>query len=174
MARLFPLGRLSRRPAPAETPLADRVPQRPAVLRRERRALMRVREERVRDLGGLVLEMHRRDRFRPDLLEARCAELAGIDERLAEVEALLAAARRTGRPGQPQRCDCGAPMVWGSHFCANCGRPVGARPVVACAYCGSPLPADARFCSSCGRAATDPVPYGIENASPREPGDGAG
>ena len=131
--------------------------------------LLRVREERVRDLGGLVLEMHRRDRFRPDLVEARCVELAGIDERLAEVEALLAATRRSGPPGASHRCECGAPIAWGSHFCANCGRPVGARPVVSCAYCGSPLAADARFCGSCGRAAMDPVPFGIETPQAREP-----
>jgi hypothetical protein len=44
-------------------------------------------------------------------------------------------------------------VPWGSHFCANCGRPVGAETVVACEQCGHPLPADARFCASCGHAA---------------------
>ena len=29
----------------------------------------------------------------------------------------------------PTTCDCGAPVPWGSHFCANCGRPVGGEPV---------------------------------------------
>ena len=49
--------------------------------------------------------------------------------------AAVAAARRA----PPARCECGAPLLWGSHFCANCGRPVGAEPVVACANCGHPL-----------------------------------
>src|ERR1700693_3245265 len=53
------------------------------VLRRERRALLQVREERLRDLGGLLLEMFRRDRFREDLVRERCEELLEIDEHLA-------------------------------------------------------------------------------------------
>jgi predicted amidophosphoribosyltransferase len=44
-------------------------------------------------------------------------------------------------------------VPWGSHFCANCGRPVGGEAVIACRGCGHPLPADAGFCASCGRPA---------------------
>ena len=44
-----------------------RVPA-PGALRRERRTLVRTREERIRDLGGLMLEMYRRDQLRQDLL----------------------------------------------------------------------------------------------------------
>ena len=54
----------------------------------------------------------------------------------------VATARRA-----PTTCECGAPVPWGSHFCANCGRPVGAEPVVACEGCGHPLSADATFCA---------------------------
>ena len=43
---------------------------------------MRVREQRVRDLGGLVLEMVRRDGFREDLVYEQCSELMGIEERI--------------------------------------------------------------------------------------------
>ena len=60
----------------------------------------------------------------------------------------VASARRA-----PSTCECGAPVPWGSHFCANCGRPVGGEPVVACQDCGHPLPADAKFCANCGRQA---------------------
>ena len=75
--------------------------------------------------------MYRRDRFREDLLLERCAELIGLEARIHELDALLGATRRA--PGVPQtaRCECGAPLLWGSRFCANCGRP-------------SPRPADAR------------------------------
>jgi hypothetical protein len=125
----------------------------PGQLRRERRALLRVREERLRDLGGLMLEMFRRDQFRQDLLVERCDELVALDERLQELDTLFAAAVSVRRAAPPARCACGAPLVWGSHFCANCGRPAAATPpVVACAKCGTALPADAKFCAVCGKA----------------------
>jgi uncharacterized protein YjiS (DUF1127 family) len=88
-------------------------------LRRERRALERLRDERIRDLGGLVLEMYRQDSFREHLLYEQCSEVAGIDERLAEVDVLLEARRPPAA-----RCECGAPLFWGSRFCSHCGRPV--------------------------------------------------
>jgi hypothetical protein len=127
----------------------------PGLLRRERRALLRVREERLRDLGGLMLEMFRRDQFRQDLLVERCDELISLDERLQELDTLLAATATARRAAPAARCACGAPIVWGSHFCANCGRPVTATPpVVACAQCGSALAADAKFCAVCGKTVT--------------------
>jgi Double zinc ribbon len=130
------------------------------VLRRERRALLRVREERLRDLGGLMLEMYRRDQFRQDLLVERCEELMALDDRLQELDTLLAAALSTRRIAPPARCTCGAPLTAGSHFCANCGRAVTATPpVVACANCGAAVSAEARFCAACGHAvATEQQP----------------
>ena len=142
MAGLWPFGRgRSGRTAAGEAP---RRASHPAALKREQRALLREREERIRDLGGLVFEMFRRDRFRVELVTERCADLVAVEERLSELDALLSASRRGGL-----RCACGAPLAWGAHFCANCGRPAGS-PVVACARCGAPLPADVKFCSSCG------------------------
>jgi hypothetical protein len=105
-----------RRPAPA-----------PGELRRERKALLRLREERLRDLGGLALEMYRRDRFREDLVLERCAELVGLEARVHELDALLGAGRGFRR-GRTARCDCGAPLLWRARFCANCGRPATAPP----------------------------------------------
>jgi hypothetical protein len=92
-------------------------------LRRERRGLLQLREARLRDLGGLMLEMYRRDQFRQDLLVDRCAELATVEERIAELETLLAVAVSRGRTRPAARCECGAPVFWGSKFCAQCGRP---------------------------------------------------
>ena len=101
-----------------------------------------------------MLEMFKRDQFNPDLVSEQCGELVSIDERLQELDALLAAAAAARRaPAGDARCACGAPVIWGSHFCANCGRPVGDAPVVTCAHCGNPLPADAKFCAGCGRPA---------------------
>jgi Double zinc ribbon len=145
MAGPWPFGRgRSARTAGGEAP---RRASNPAALKRERRGLLREREERIRDLGGLVFEMFRRDRFRVELVTERCADLVALEKRLDELDSLLAAARRGG-----PRCECGAPLAWGAHFCGNCGRPVGTRPVVACARCGTPLPAGVKFCGRCGSA----------------------
>jgi predicted nucleic acid-binding Zn ribbon protein len=131
----------------------------PGALRRERRALVRAREERIRDLGGLMLEMYRRDRFREDLVQERCLEVIAVEDRLAEVDGLLKAAAEMRSPRTAPRCLCGAPIQWGTHFCANCGRPTGATPVVSCSGCGAAIPADARFCANCGhQVATDSAP----------------
>jgi uncharacterized protein YjiS (DUF1127 family) len=97
-------------------------------LRRERRALLAVREEKLRDLGGLMLEMFRRDQFRQDLLVDRCLELGRLEERLAELDALLAAVMSRGRTRPSARCECGAPVFWGSKFCPQCGRTVADAP----------------------------------------------
>ncbi len=86
------------------------------MLRREQKALLRAREERLRDLGGLLVEMYRRGAFRQDLLAEGCAEVVGIDTRLAEIDDILHPERRA------PRCECGAPILRGSHFCPNCGR----------------------------------------------------
>jgi len=117
-------------PAPAPTNRAVRRALPPAgQLRRERRLLLLAREERLRDLGGLMLEMYRRDQFRQDLLIDRCVELQQLEERLAELDALLAAAVSRGRTRPSARCEqCGSPIFWGSKFCAQCGRPVVAAP----------------------------------------------
>jgi uncharacterized protein YjiS (DUF1127 family) len=94
-----------------------------AELRRERRALLQVREERIRDLGGVVLEMYRQDAFRESLLIELCAEIAAIEERLRELDMLLDARRPPAA-----RCECGAPLFWGARFCPSCGRQVAAAP----------------------------------------------
>jgi hypothetical protein len=89
--------------------------------------LLRVREERLRDLGGLMLEMFRHDQFRRELLLERCGDLVGLEDRIAEVDTLIAAAVSRGRTRPAVRCECGAAVFWGARFCAQCGRPVEVR-----------------------------------------------
>jgi hypothetical protein len=102
-----------------------------------------------------MLEMFRRDQFRQDLLVERCDELIALDERLQELDTLLAAAVSVRRAAPAARCACGAPLVSGSHFCANCGRPAAASPpVVSCTQCGGALAADTKFCAVCGKPVT--------------------
>jgi hypothetical protein len=97
-------------------------PRRPhaGLLRRERRMLLKAREDALRDLGGLLVEMYRRGGFRDDLLAERAAAIVGIDARLAEIQELLHTRRNVAR------CTCGAPILRGSHFCPSCGRPMDA------------------------------------------------
>jgi hypothetical protein len=97
-------------------------------LKRERKALLLVREQRLRDLGGLTLEMYKRDRFNAGLVVERCAELVAIEARVQEIDALLDGAA-SARSGSRSVCACGAPLLLGARFCAACGRPVtaGAR-----------------------------------------------
>src|ERR1700754_1526337 len=92
--------------------ITPRRPQ-PGVLRRERRALLKAREDALRDLGGLLVEMYRRGGFRDDLLAERAATIVGIDARLAEIQDLLHTRRNVAR------CTCGAPILRGSHFCPS-------------------------------------------------------
>lgn len=95
-------------------------------LKRERKTLLLVREERLRDLGGLALEMYKRDRFSAGLIVERCAELVAIEARVQEIDALLDGSARLQREGVGTICVCGAPLLLGARFCATCGRPAGA------------------------------------------------
>ena len=105
------MGLFSRRPA---APTASD-------LRRERHAFLLLREERLRDLGGLTLEMYRHDHFNPDVVVERCSELVAIEARVSEIDALLAGARGIrSRPGTI--CACGAPILIGARYCPSCGR----------------------------------------------------
>src|SRR4029078_7613044 len=94
-------------------------------LRRERKALLEVREERLRDLGGLALEMYKRDRFNAGLVVERCAELFAIEPRVQEIDALLDGSARIRRGGGGAVCICGAPILLGARYCASCGRVLG-------------------------------------------------
>lgn len=90
-------------------------------LKRERKALLEMREERLRDLGGLTLEMYKRDRFNAELVVERCAELVAIEARVSEIDAILQGARGLRRsPGAI--CSCGAPLLVGARYCPSCGR----------------------------------------------------
>jgi len=102
----------------------------PRELKRERKALLQLREERLRDLGGLALEMYKRDRFNAALVVERCAELVAIEVRVQEIDALLDGTARLRRGGSGAVCICGAPLLLGAQFCATCGRPVGGSPAL--------------------------------------------
>ncbi|MDQ3670411.1 MAG: zinc ribbon domain-containing protein [Actinomycetota bacterium] len=165
--------------APPPEALAGRPsrPGRPPSIQRERRDLMRQREVEIRDVGGLALEMARRDAWNPDLLAARTSEVLAIEARIAELDSMLVAAEAAARGIGAERCVCGAPIVRGTHFCSHCGRPATETPpVVACSHCGQGLPADSNFCPVCGNgvaaeeySSKDPIGSTlIEPITPRE------
>jgi hypothetical protein len=90
-------------------------------LRRERRALLHLHEQRIRDLGGLVLEMYRQDRFRQDLVYEQAAEVVAIEERLHDIDLLLSAAGARGSAKTVRCVQCGVPLFAGARFCPSCG-----------------------------------------------------
>jgi hypothetical protein len=126
----------------------------PVRLRRERRSLARQREIEMRDVGGLAVEMVRRDHWKPELLISRAGEVLTVEQRMHELDSLLAAEVAARNFPNVAHCKCGAPLPPGVYFCSHCGRPAAtAPPVVTCAHCGQPLPAEANFCGFCGNAA---------------------
>jgi hypothetical protein len=155
MARPSLLGGFRRARPPQEAASAPVRPARraappPGELRRERKTLLRLREDRLRDLGGVVIEMYRRDDFRESLLAELSAEIVSLEERLLDIDLMLDARRPP-----VARCLCGAPLHARSRFCGTCGRPVADVGTSACTTCGHPLAADARFCPACGTS-TEP------------------
>jgi hypothetical protein len=117
------MARLRRESDVPATPASGYVVPPPRELKRERKALLQVREERLRDLGGLALEMYKRDRFSAALVVERCAELVAIEARIHEIDSLLDGSARLRESGG--LCVCGAPLLLGARFCATCGRPAG-------------------------------------------------
>jgi Double zinc ribbon len=138
----------------------------PGRMRSERGWLARRRETEIRDVGGLTVEMVRRDRFRPELLIERAGDVLAIEERMLELDGLMLAASAAPRGARAvEICACGAPLLPGAHFCSHCGRPAtGSTVLAACSHCGKPLPADTNFCPACGHSvAADESPPQTED-----------
>jgi hypothetical protein len=125
----------------------------------ERLALTRQREVELRDIGGLAVEMVRRDRWKPELLISRAGEVLSLEQRMHELDSVIAVESTSRSFPNVAQCKCGSPLPPGVHFCSQCGRPAATTPaVVTCVRCGRPLPAEANFCSACGTSATPPEP----------------
>jgi hypothetical protein len=100
-----------------ESELTTRRPH-AGLLRRERRALLEAREEELRKLGGLMVEMYRRNEYNDGLLAEVCVEVIAIDSRVEEIGDVLSDRRRASL------CPCGTPILHGSHYCSHCGSNV--------------------------------------------------
>lgn len=91
-------------------------------LLRERRTLVAEREERIRDLGGVMLELYRRGEAREELIRSVCDEILAIEQRLNAIdEAVSGIGDQNEAP--MARCACGAPLAWDASSCEACGRP---------------------------------------------------
>lgn len=144
-AESVPTGEASEAPAgdAAATPAGDAAVTEPQVvdpedegppgflargrLRRRLRFVRRARELALRDLGGLVFDLHRFARDRGDLVEQKLAALTALDAEMRALEAALderrevTVLREPGLTGCPR---CGAVQASDARFCSSCGLPL--------------------------------------------------
>jgi hypothetical protein len=99
-------------------------------MRRRLRHLRRVRELMLRDIGGLVYEVHRAGEAAGDtqhtaLVRAKLERLAGLDAERRELEVTLDDLRREvvlREPGVGGSCpSCGEYFASEARFCSHCG-----------------------------------------------------
>lgn len=124
-------------PAPAALGQAAPVPSGPlsykdrGSVQRRVRYLRHLREAQVRDLGGFMLELHRFETWRGDLVGAKLAAAAETDRELRALEEVLLderPLREVREAGIGGSCgNCGA--LYGSldRFCASCGSSLEGR-----------------------------------------------
>jgi len=139
-------------------------------LRRRLRYLRRARELMLRDLGGLLYEVHRTGGGRVELyaglIEAKVGRLRTLDSEAHALERTLAAPRGEDvifEPGVGGTCaHCGELFSSAANFCPNCATPTRGRPVPDAAAAPA---APARL----GRGPGGTVPAGPTAATPEEP-----
>jgi hypothetical protein len=106
-------------------------------MRRRLRKLVRLRDAKLRELGGLVLELERLGRENPELVAARTGELRTIDDEARELAAALRDERDLSEvlaAGITGTCsECGALMSTDDRYCARCGTAASESTLVATA-----------------------------------------
>jgi hypothetical protein len=115
-------------PPPAEEPDAEESWRRRSGMRRRLRYLRRARELALRDLGGLVFDLDRFGRERPDLMRAKLDALSALDRERRALEAALDDRHEVDvlrEPGIASCPRCGSLHASEARFCSNCGLPVG-------------------------------------------------
>lgn len=117
-----PRGRAGRS---AETPSSEPSPPQRAALRRRLRYLRSLRELQLRDLGGLVFDLHRFRRQRHDLVVDKLRTLQATDAELRDLERSVGdprVIRELREPGVGGACPtCRAYFPTDANYCANCG-----------------------------------------------------
>jgi hypothetical protein len=112
----------------------------PGELRRRRKRIVEERELALFHLGGLAVELRRRELLPEGPMRTRADQVAAMDESLHEIDARLEelAAERRERGRRPQREDfsgtvgnclaCRAPFSTGARFCWQCGTRLAPKP----------------------------------------------
>ncbi|HEV2820617.1 MAG TPA: zinc ribbon domain-containing protein [Solirubrobacteraceae bacterium] len=93
-------------------------------LRRRLRYLRRARELGFRDLGGLIFDLRRFGRDRPDLVQTKLDALTRVDRELRVLEIALDQRRpihELREPGIASCPHCGALHATDARFCSTCG-----------------------------------------------------
>lgn len=123
-ARGKPIQQVSSAPGEAKKAASD--------LRKERAGLARRYQELRGDLGGLLIEMARRDQFNFHLLRLRASEAVAVEQRAREIDGALTLHAASGRTALPP-----GTVAMSSKKCSNC---TAAIPVDGnfCSYCGAP------------------------------------
>jgi hypothetical protein len=99
-------------------------------LRRRLRYVRRAREVALRDLGGLVFDLHRFERERPDLVAAKLEALGALDRERRALEAALDDVRGLDvlrEPGLASCPQCGSLHGSDARFCPGCGQALAER-----------------------------------------------
>ncbi len=109
--------------------------------RRERAQLEQQLAQLRDDIGGLVIEMARRDHFNHALVERRAGEAVAVEQAIVEVEARVALA------GQARSTIDAEPAAE--------PEPLPSQVTYRCARCGAGLVGDVNFCGFCGAARGD-------------------
>ena len=84
-----PAGSIVEAPARPRAEVTPPVGMRPVQLRRERSRLEEARERSLRELGGLDVEMAKRERMRVDLLGDRAAIVLGLTAQMDAIDQAL-------------------------------------------------------------------------------------
>ena len=148
-------------PAPAQPGFRDR-----GKLRRRLRFLRRTRELAFRDIGGLMFDMRRFGRERPDLVESKIGALAVVDTELRALERILDDRRplhELREPGITSCARCGALHSSESNFCPHCGLQLGGSRAMgevggAIAAPPQPPPAPAQLSTAAAVSGQAPAP----------------
>ena len=117
-------------------------------LRRRLRYLRRARELMLRDLGGLLYEVHRTGggdvAAHATLVGAKVERLVSLDAEASSIETALGAPRSEAvvfQPGVGGTCDfCGELYGSAARFCSNCGSPTGSAVRATPAHTPPPRP----------------------------------
>lgn len=92
-------------------------------------AARRRKRELAEELGSIVFAMVSRDALDMERVRENCRAVAGLDERIRELEASVRNVRARseetlGRRKAAVTCSCGADIPDGGKICGECGNPV--------------------------------------------------